>query len=65
METATRRKGWVGEVEAAEYLGHSRYALRSWRQSGRVKLPYAKLGRSVRYSLAALEEFLAAQTING
>lgn len=33
-----------------------------WRSTGRVNLPYIKVGRSVRYRVGDIREFLASRT---
>lgn len=43
--------------EAAEYIGFSRYALESWRVSGKGPR-FHKIGRLVKYSEADLIEFV-------
>lgn len=53
------------ETEAAEVLGFSKNTLRAWRVTGRPrghKPPsFIKCGRSVRYRLSQLEEWMGAQ----
>lgn len=44
-------------LQAADYLGLSRQALELWRHRGEGP-PYCKIGRSVRYRRAALDEFM-------
>lgn len=44
--------------EVSEITGLSPGTLALWRSTGRVDLPYCKLGRSVRYRRDDLEAFL-------
>jgi predicted site-specific integrase-resolvase len=37
------------EKQVARLLGLSPHTLAVWRSSGRVRIPYVKLGRAVRY----------------
>lgn len=46
---------------AAERLGVSIYTVRSWLRQR--KLPHAKLGRRVLVPAAAIEDFIAANTV--
>lgn len=52
----------LSEREAAKFLGVSPATLQAWRSTGRVRLAFVKLGRSVRYRLADLVEFVEAHT---
>ena len=48
-------------VEAAEFLSVTPQTLRTWRRparDNRVRLPFVRLGRAVRYRMADLEAFL-------
>jgi excisionase family DNA binding protein len=55
------RNPLMSERQAAQFLGVSPTTLQAWRTTGRVRLAYVKLGRSVRYRLADLEDFAEAQ----
>jgi excisionase family DNA binding protein len=46
--------------ETAEILGVKPQTLAVWRCAKRYKLPYVKLGRTVRYRLDDVESFIAA-----
>jgi len=48
--------------EVSDALGVSVGTLAVWRCTRRYPLAYIKCGRSVRYSLAAVEEFLRSRT---
>lgn len=50
--------------QAAEYLGLSRSTLEVWACTKRERLPYIKLGRSVRYRRADLDAFISRGTVN-
>lgn len=49
--------------EAAKRLGTSPNTLANWRATGRVTVPYIKIGRNVRYRAADLEAFIAAHAV--
>ena len=51
----------VDERYAARYLGIATRTLQWWRLIGKGP-PYHKIGRLVRYDLAALDSFIEAQT---
>lgn len=51
-------------IKAAEYLKLAQNTLSVWRSTKRQEIPYIKLGRSVRYRLSDLDEWLAANTIS-
>jgi excisionase family DNA binding protein len=56
------------EQEAAQYLGLSRAALRKWRLNGSSERsqvpPFVQVGsRNVRYSIAALDNWIAARSV--
>lgn len=49
-------------VQAAEYLNIPRDTLATWRSTGAVKLPYAKIGgKTVRYRKQDLDAFVEAR----
>ena len=50
------------QQEAAAYLKCQPSTLQVWRCTGRVALPFVKVGRRVRYRKSALDAFLAANT---
>ena len=45
--------------EAAAYLGVSAQTLAIWKCSGRVQLPFVKIGRLVKYRRSDLDAFIA------
>jgi len=49
-------------AKAAEYLGTTEKTLATWASTKKVRVPYIKLGRAVRYSRASLDEFIERQT---
>ena len=51
--------------EAAEVLGVRPETLAVWHCTRRYKLPLVKVGRSCRYRLADLEQWLATRTVGG
>jgi excisionase family DNA binding protein len=50
----------LNTADAAEFLGVKPQTLNLWRSTGRVNLPYLKVGRNVRYRRSDLEAFLAS-----
>ena len=48
--------------QAAQLLQTTPNVLAVWRTNGRVKIPYIKLGRAVRYRLSDIEAFIEANT---
>jgi hypothetical protein len=52
----------VGEIKAAEFLGVTKFCLRSWRNR-KINVPYCRVGRLVRYRVSDLTAFLAAHRI--
>jgi hypothetical protein len=48
------------EQQAAAFLGIRPATLQAWRSSGRVRLDFAKLGRTVRYRQCDLDNFVQA-----
>lgn len=55
-------KKLLTEQEAARYLDVAPGTLSVWRSTGRHNLPFIKIGRSVRYSVEALDAWVAART---
>jgi len=49
--------------EAAQFMGIQPETLATWRSTKRYNLRYAKIGRSVRYRLADLEDFIASRMV--
>lgn len=49
--------------EAAELLGVKPQTLATWHITGRYNLPCVKVGRSARYRLADLENWISARTV--
>jgi hypothetical protein len=61
--TETRRKlKYLTEMEVSALTGIPVRTLQTWRSQKR-EIPYSKFGGSVRYSLVAVEEYLAAATV--
>ncbi|MFH1919443.1 MAG: helix-turn-helix domain-containing protein [Planctomycetota bacterium] len=50
-------------AETAEHLGIQEQTLAVWRTTGRHGLPFVRVGRSIRYRLADVEEWLAGRTV--
>lgn len=49
----------------AEMLGVSESTLATWASTGRVNIPFVRVGRCVRYRTEDVEAFLAANTVGG
>jgi hypothetical protein len=52
----------LDDPAATAFLGLAPGTLAVWRSTGRYRLPFLKVGRSVRYRRSALEAFLAERT---
>lgn len=52
----------VDDKQAATALGIKAGTLAVWRSTGRYDLPFAKIGRLVRYRLADLAKFIDSRT---
>jgi predicted DNA-binding transcriptional regulator AlpA len=64
MTTAIQnRRVLLTEAAAAERLGIKPSTLTVWRSTRRYDLPYVKVGRSVRYTEDAIEQFIVGRTI--
>jgi predicted DNA-binding transcriptional regulator AlpA len=48
--------------QTAVVLGNKTSTLAVWRSTGRYRLPFIKIGRSVRYRVSDLAEFMARRT---
>ena len=57
-------KQWLTPPEAAEYLSCSVGFLNFDRCRSRYQLPYTRLGRSIRYRVADLDDFLLSKRVN-
>lgn len=51
--------------QAAEHIGVSVRTLANWRSSKLFKLPYAKIGGSIRYTKSDLDEWLGSCRVDG
>lgn len=60
---APAQKHLLNEAEAAAFLDVSQQTLAVWRSTGRYKLPFTRIGRSIRYKLADLEAFIESRTV--
>lgn len=49
--------------EVAELLGLSKQTLAAWRCAGRTSLRFLRVGRLIRYELAAVEQFIRENTV--
>jgi len=56
------RRGLLSVDEAAQYLAVSPGTLRNWVSTRRVE--FVKVGRLTRFSIAALDRYIAAHTID-
>lgn len=60
--TTRPAQAWLTEKQVAMVTALSVSTLRNHRQK-RIGIPYAKIGRAVRYSSRAVEEYMNAQAI--
>ena len=60
---STGSEGWVDQRAAAEHLQISRRTLYLWMQKGDI--PYARLGRSVRFRLSDVDEAMKRRARGG
>ena len=49
-------------IKAGAYIDTPPQTLVTWRCTGRVKIPYVKIGGNVRYKRSDLDAFIAANT---
>jgi excisionase family DNA binding protein len=49
--------------QAAEYLNTSADTLAVWRSTGRVNIPFVRIGRAIRYRLSDLEAYVTSKTV--
>lgn len=63
MSTSLTPPPLLTRNQAAEYLGVKPQTLALWASTKRYKLPYVKVGRSVRYRRSDLEAFLNSRTV--
>ena len=61
MNTTTPSK-LLTNIEAAEFLGVKPQTLEAWRCTGKVEIPFTRVGRCIRYRLSDLEHYLDQQT---
>lgn len=55
-----RQRRWLSEEQAAEHLGSSKGFLSKDRLTRLHNIPFARLGRHIRYDIADLDAFLEA-----
>jgi len=56
-------KKWLSEKEAGFYLGVSCNTLARDRMTGKIGIPYSRLGRRVMYNCDELDSFMRARTV--
>src|ERR1035441_879200 len=61
--SALQANDWKDTREAAAYLGMAHDTLMIWRSTKKTNVPYYKIGGSVRYKQADLDEFLASRKV--
>lgn len=61
-QTIQRTPDLLDEKQAADFLAVTPGTLSVWRSTGRYQIPFVKVGRCVRYSRGALENWLASRT---
>jgi excisionase family DNA binding protein len=63
MTSSTSAPELLTRRQAAQYLGLVPRTLAVWASTGRYKLPYVRVGRSVRYRREDLDQFLADRRV--
>lgn len=63
MTTTTQDDRLLTQEEAAEILSVAPQTLSVWRSSKRYDLPYAKVGRNVRYRLSDVLAFIESRMV--
>lgn len=58
MQDATRADAGLTTDQAAAYLGLAPATLADDRCTGRLRIPFTRIGRAIRYRLPDLEEYL-------
>lgn len=58
MDGISKKSEFLTTREAAELLRTTTATLATWRCTGKVELPYAKLGSTVLYKRSDIEEFV-------
>lgn len=53
----------LGRAEVAKLLGVSVGTLNSWATTGRVSLPYIKVGKLAKYRESDIEQFVAERVV--
>lgn len=53
---------WLTEQQCSELTGIPAGTLRNWRSAG-INLPFARIGRLVRYSEAEVDAYMKAQQV--
>lgn len=54
----------LDERKTAKLLGIAPNTLAQWRFSGKVDLPFIRMGRNIRYRVSDIEDFLRRNTKN-
>lgn len=54
----------INTKEAASFLGLSAHTLRQNRSTGKLKIPFVRFGRAVRYRLEDLQAFIAQNRVS-
>jgi predicted DNA-binding transcriptional regulator AlpA len=54
---------WMNEQECADLVSIPTATLRNWRFTGAVQLPFARIGRLVRYSEADVQAFMGSRKV--
>ena len=63
--STTYSSGLFSREQAAAYLGVTIGTLGVWACTKRYKLPYVKIGRSVKYRKSDLDDFISSHTVGG
>ncbi|WP_310607223.1 helix-turn-helix domain-containing protein [Buttiauxella brennerae] len=54
----------MSRAEAATYIGVEMQTLANWASTGKVKIPFHKIGRKVTYIKQDLDEYLASSKMS-
>ena len=61
IQKESSERKWVKQADAAKHLSCSESFLEVDRCTGKLKIPFHKLGRHVRYDLAELDQWLESR----
>ena len=65
LTSSMKQERLLTRKEAAEYLDIKENTLAAWASTKKYRLPYIKLGTTVKYKVCDLEAFITSRTIGG